>query len=83
MFDVNIGEYYKYIGLLLYMAMVKLDSTADYWRQNNFFSFPLLVQTMKQDRYTALSWNLHLSNPEEDVQNDKKRAQPTMTNFSD
>ncbi|XP_056108147.1 piggyBac transposable element-derived protein 4-like [Rhinichthys klamathensis goyatoka] len=72
--DVNIGEFYKYIGLLLYMAMVKLDSIADYWRQNHFFSLPLPVQIMPRDRYRALSWNLHLSDPEEDVQNDKKKG---------
>lgn len=37
--DVNIGEFYKYIGQLLYMAMVKLDSIADYWYGDRITSF--------------------------------------------
>lgn len=67
-------DFYKYIGLLLYMAMVKLDCIADYWRQNHFFSLPLPSQIMPRDRYRYISWNLHLSDPVEDVKNDKKKG---------
>jgi len=80
---VNIGEFYKNIGLLLNMAMVKLDITGEYWRQYHFFSLPLLVQIMPRDIYRALSWNLQLSDPKRMSRTTKKRAQPTMTNFSD
>nr|XP_055049625.1 piggyBac transposable element-derived protein 4-like [Misgurnus anguillicaudatus] len=33
--DVSVTEMYRYIGLLFYMAMVKLISIRDYWRQDD------------------------------------------------
>lgn len=74
--DVDVEDFYKYIGLLLYMAMVKFDHIADYWRQNHFFSLPLPSQIMPRDRYRTISWNLHLSDPDEDVHNDNKKGTP-------
>lgn len=58
----------------MYMAMVKLDHIADYWRQGNLFSLPLPTQIMSRDRYRVISWNLHLSDPDEDVRNDQKKG---------
>ncbi|XP_040004641.1 piggyBac transposable element-derived protein 4-like [Xiphias gladius] len=72
--DLDVGDFYKYIGLLLYMAMVKLDSIVDYWRQNHLFSLSLPSQIMPRDRYRTISWNLHLSDPDEDVHNDRKKG---------
>ncbi|KAK0136476.1 Zinc finger MYM-type protein 4 [Merluccius polli] len=68
--DVVVTEFYKYIGLLFYMVTMKLDDIRDYWRENCVFSvaFPATVMTM--DRYRTISWNLHLSDPDEDQEND-------------
>ncbi|XP_059384611.1 piggyBac transposable element-derived protein 4-like [Carassius carassius] len=72
--DVSISELYCYFGLLFYMAMVKLSSITDYWRQNNLFSVPFPATIMSRDRYRTISWNLHMSNPDADQDNDKKRG---------
>ncbi|XP_033953453.1 piggyBac transposable element-derived protein 4-like [Pseudochaenichthys georgianus] len=72
--DLTVDDFYKYMGLLLYMALLKLDTVLDYWRQDHFLSVPLPAQVMTRDRYRTISWNLHLSDPGEDVQNDSKKG---------
>ncbi|KAF4086475.1 hypothetical protein AMELA_G00106810 [Ameiurus melas] len=68
--DVTTEEFYRYIGLVLYMAAVKLDRVCDYWRQNSIFSFAYPATVMARDRYRTISWNVHLSNPDKDQESD-------------
>ncbi|XP_026158718.1 activating transcription factor 7-interacting protein 1 isoform X2 [Mastacembelus armatus] len=72
--DVSISELYRYIGLLFYMAMVKLRSIRDYWRRESLFSVPFPATVMSRDRYRTISWNLHMSHPDADKDNDGKRG---------
>ncbi|XP_067218724.1 piggyBac transposable element-derived protein 4-like [Chanodichthys erythropterus] len=72
--DVSIGEMYRYIGLVFYMAMVKMSSISDYWRQSSVFSVPFPATLMPRDRYRTISWNVHMSHPDEDKVNDRKRG---------
>ncbi|ROL44209.1 PiggyBac transposable element-derived protein 4 [Anabarilius grahami] len=72
--DVSIGEMYRYIGLVFYMAMVKMSSIRDYWQQSSVFSVPFPATLMPRDRYRTISWNVHMSHPDEDKVNDRKRG---------
>nr|XP_055042852.1 piggyBac transposable element-derived protein 4-like [Misgurnus anguillicaudatus] len=72
--DVSVTEMYRYIGLLFYMAMVKLISIRDYWRQDDVFSVPFPATVMSRERYRTISWNVHMSHPEDDKVNDRKRG---------
>ncbi|KAI5101011.1 hypothetical protein C0J45_8214, partial [Silurus meridionalis] len=72
--DVTVREMYRYIGLLFYMAMVKLPSIIDYWRQSSIFTVPFPATIMSRDRYRTISWNLHMSHPDADKENDRKRG---------
>nr|XP_023666075.1 piggyBac transposable element-derived protein 4-like [Paramormyrops kingsleyae] len=72
--DIGVAEFYKYIGLIFYMAMMKLGHVRDYWRRNNIFSVPFPSLVMSRDRYRTISWNVHLSDPDEDRQNDAKKG---------
>ncbi|CAM4713481.1 unnamed protein product [Leuciscus chuanchicus] len=72
--DVSISEMYRYIGLLFYMAMVKVSSISDYWRQSSVFSVPFPATVMSRDRYRIISWNVHMSHPDADMDNDRKRG---------
>ncbi|CAM4510701.1 unnamed protein product [Leuciscus chuanchicus] len=74
--DVSISEMYRYIGLLFYMAMVKVSSISDYWRQSSVFSVPFPATVMSRDRYRIISWNVHMSHPDADMDNDRKRGTP-------
>ncbi|XP_042601397.1 piggyBac transposable element-derived protein 4-like [Cyprinus carpio] len=72
--DVSVSEMYRYFGLIFYMGMVKLISIKDYWRQGSLFSVPFPATIMSRDRYRTISWNMHMSNPAEDKENDKKKG---------
>ncbi|XP_042609540.1 piggyBac transposable element-derived protein 4-like isoform X1 [Cyprinus carpio] len=72
--DVSVDELYRYIGLVFYMAAVKMSSIADYWRQDSLFSLPFPATVMPRDRYRIISWNVHMSHPDADKENDRKRG---------
>ncbi|XP_056092682.1 piggyBac transposable element-derived protein 4-like [Rhinichthys klamathensis goyatoka] len=74
--DVSISEMYRYIGLVFYMAMVKMSSIKDYWRQDSLFSLPFPATIMTRERYRTISWNVHMSHPDADKENDRKRGTP-------
>ncbi|XP_035246117.1 piggyBac transposable element-derived protein 3-like isoform X3 [Anguilla anguilla] len=57
--DIGIEEFYRYIGLIFYMAMVKLDQIRDYWWQSSIFSVPFPATVMTRDRYRTICWNVH------------------------
>nr|XP_023674853.1 piggyBac transposable element-derived protein 4-like isoform X1 [Paramormyrops kingsleyae] len=72
--DVGAAEFYRYIGLIFYMAMMKLDHITDYWRRDSIFSVLFPSQVMSRDRYRTISWNVHMSDPEEDREDDAKKG---------
>ncbi|XP_053370298.1 piggyBac transposable element-derived protein 4-like [Clarias gariepinus] len=74
--DVTVDEFYKYIGLVFYTALIKLNDIRDYWRQNNIFSIAFPGTVMTRDRYRTISWNVHMSDPEEDQENDSRKGTP-------
>ncbi|XP_007548905.1 piggyBac transposable element-derived protein 4-like [Poecilia formosa] len=73
---INTDELYKFLGLLIYMSLVQLPSVQDYWKQNHFLSVLTPAKVMSRDRFRTIMWNIHLSNPEEDVKNDEKKGTP-------
>lgn len=67
-------EMRQYVGMLLYMAVVKLPRRKDFWRRGNIFQVPFPATVMARDRFMAISDNLHMSDPEEDAVNDAKKG---------
>ncbi|XP_066497507.1 uncharacterized protein [Hoplias malabaricus] len=57
--DVDVAEFYKYIGLIIYMSMVNLKHISDFWRKSNIFSIHFPSTVMSRDRYRSISWNVH------------------------
>ncbi|KAL3991578.1 ATP-dependent RNA helicase DDX56/DBP9 [Sarotherodon galilaeus] len=72
----HLGKKYNFFGLLIYMSLVSLPSLRDYWRQNHILSVPLPSKVMTRDRFRSIFWNIHLSDPEEDLKNDAKKGTP-------
>jgi len=70
---INPAEMYKFIGLILYMGVLKLPEVRDYWKRKNIFSVNFPNTVMSRDRFRSISWNIHMSDPEEDVVNDRKK----------
>lgn len=74
--DIDMDDLYKCFGLLLYMSLVSLPSLQDYWKQNHILSIPFPGKVMSRDRFRSIMWNLQLSDPEEDAQNNQKKGTP-------
>ncbi|XP_041652018.1 piggyBac transposable element-derived protein 4-like [Cheilinus undulatus] len=72
--DVEVEELYKFLGLLTYTLLVSLPSITDYWKQNTITSVPFPATVMARDRFRALLWNIHPSDPEEAKKNDEKKG---------
>uniref|UniRef100_A0A8C6SX46 PiggyBac transposable element-derived protein domain-containing protein n=1 Tax=Neogobius melanostomus TaxID=47308 RepID=A0A8C6SX46_9GOBI len=70
------SELFKYMGLLFYFCTVRLPSIESYWRKDTVFSQYLPPRVMSRDRFRMISWNIHMSNPEEDVVNDQRKGTP-------
>uniref|UniRef100_A0A672IWT9 PiggyBac transposable element-derived protein domain-containing protein n=1 Tax=Salarias fasciatus TaxID=181472 RepID=A0A672IWT9_SALFA len=67
-------EFHHFLGLVFYFCLVKLKHIIDYWRRDTFFSIPFPPTVMTRDRYRTISWNIHMSDPDTDVENDRKRG---------
>ncbi|XP_067283810.1 piggyBac transposable element-derived protein 4-like [Pseudorasbora parva] len=74
--NFTVEEFFKYLGLTFFFALVRLTNIRDYWRTNTIFSQQFPHSVMARDRYQVISWNIHMSDPDEDVHNDRKRGTP-------
>ncbi|CAB1338355.1 unnamed protein product [Coregonus sp. 'balchen'] len=74
--DVDVEELHRFLGLLIYTSLVTLPSIQDYWKQSHILSVSLPAKVMPRDRFRSISWNIHLSDPEEDVINDQRKGTP-------
>uniref|UniRef100_A0A3B4T981 PiggyBac transposable element-derived protein domain-containing protein n=1 Tax=Seriola dumerili TaxID=41447 RepID=A0A3B4T981_SERDU len=72
--EINPDEMKKFVGMLLYMAVLKLPRISDFWRQQKIFHVPFPATVMSRDRFMAVLSNLHLSDPEQNEDNDKKKG---------
>lgn len=75
--NVEVHEFYKYIGLIFYMAVIKLDDIKDYWQQDDVFSIPFPATLMSWDRYRFITWNIKMSDPHKDQENNRRKGTPT------
>ncbi len=74
--DVSHQEFLKFIGLTMFCALVKLKNIKDYWKKDTIFSVQFPANVMSRDRYRVISWNIHMSDPDQDRENDKKKGTP-------
>lgn len=70
--DLTPEELKKYLGLLLYMSVCNFPKMSDLWRRNTIFHLAFPGTVMPRNRFTAITWNLHISDPEEDEANQEK-----------
>lgn len=72
--DVTEAEMYQYIGITLYMGILKLPKLKDFWRASSIFHVPYIQEVMPRDRFLTIAWNIHISDPGEDAFNDCKKG---------
>lgn len=74
--NIDLQTLEKFLGLLIYTSIVHLPCLKDYWRTNSIMSVPFPRMVMSWDRFLRTWWNIHLSDPEKDVEKDRLKGQP-------
>ncbi|XP_057182270.1 piggyBac transposable element-derived protein 4-like [Triplophysa rosa] len=72
--DISLKDFKSFLALIVYMGLVKCFNLTDYWKKSDIYSLPYPVQVMSCRRFLAISSALHLSDPEEDAENEKKKG---------
>jgi len=65
----NKEEMQKFLGINLFMGIVKIGQSKLYW--NKLINLSIIFQTMTRDRYLTLLRNIHVSEPQEESKEDK------------
>ncbi|XP_034090344.1 piggyBac transposable element-derived protein 4 [Gymnodraco acuticeps] len=69
-------KFLMYVGLMMFMALLKLPKVRDYWRKGSHLSVLFPASVMTRDRFMAISRAVHLSDPDHDLANDRKKDTP-------
>ena len=67
-------EMKKFIGMLLYMSVLRLPKMSDFWRKETIFHVSVPATIMPRDRFMAILSNIHMSDPAKDQVNDDKKG---------
>ncbi|XP_056090430.1 piggyBac transposable element-derived protein 4-like isoform X2 [Rhinichthys klamathensis goyatoka] len=67
-------ELYSYMALVIYMGLLGAKNIVDYWSGQEIYSLPFPKSVMSRSRFQAISWNLHLCDPEDDRENSRKKG---------
>uniref|UniRef100_A0A3B5AMD5 PiggyBac transposable element-derived protein 4-like n=1 Tax=Stegastes partitus TaxID=144197 RepID=A0A3B5AMD5_9TELE len=73
---LTVKEFYTFLAILLFSGLVSVRHRSDYWRKRWPYNFSFPGDQMSRDRLEAIIWSLHLSDPKDDEENDKKKGTP-------
>uniref|UniRef100_A0A672ZK29 PiggyBac transposable element-derived protein domain-containing protein n=1 Tax=Sphaeramia orbicularis TaxID=375764 RepID=A0A672ZK29_9TELE len=73
---LSVDTFYIFLSIILFSGLVHVPSRADFWRTKWPYNFPFPKSTMSRDRFEAIFWSLHLSDINEDEENERKRGTP-------
>ena len=71
---LTVSNFYVFMAIIIiFSGLVNVHHRADYWRRQWPYNFAFPSEKMTQDRFEAILWSLHLSNPREDEENERRR----------
>ncbi|KAF3850836.1 hypothetical protein F7725_012608 [Dissostichus mawsoni] len=70
---LTVRDFYIFLTIVIFTGLVHVPHRSDYWRKESPYDFPFPADKMSRERFEAILWSLHLSNPEEDEENERKR----------
>lgn len=83
---VTADEIWKFLGMVIYMGIVRLPTIADYWSTDPFFKNEIASKIMSRNRFQMILKFIHFSNNEANVDNDrlfkvKELSEKLIANF--
>ncbi|XP_031729806.1 M-phase phosphoprotein 8 isoform X2 [Anarrhichthys ocellatus] len=70
---LTVKDFYIFLSIIIFTGLVTVHNRSDYWRKKCPYNFQFPGDSMTRNRFESILWSLHLSDPEEDEENDKKR----------
>lgn len=67
-------EFYIFLAIIIFTGLVKVHHRRDYWCTMWPYSFQFPKSKMTRDCFEGIMWSLHLSDPAEDEENEKKKT---------
>ncbi|XP_068567600.1 piggyBac transposable element-derived protein 4-like [Cebidichthys violaceus] len=70
---LTMKDFYIFLSIIVFTGLVTVHHRSDYWRKKWPYNFQFPGDSMTRERFEAIFWSLHLSDPKEDEENDKKK----------
>ncbi len=69
---LTVQGFYVFLAVIIFTGLVTVHNRADYWKKTSPYNFLFPRNKTSHGRFEAILWSLHLSNPAEDEENEKK-----------
>uniref|UniRef100_W5LUR1 PiggyBac transposable element-derived protein domain-containing protein n=1 Tax=Astyanax mexicanus TaxID=7994 RepID=W5LUR1_ASTMX len=73
-FPLTVQEFYTYIGIVIFASLMQLKTLNDYWSEKAIYSLPFPRSVISKKRFLAITWNLHLCDPEKVEENKSRKG---------
>ncbi|XP_033855228.3 piggyBac transposable element-derived protein 4-like [Acipenser ruthenus] len=73
---LGVQEFYTFLAVVIFMGIVRMPTLQEYWTDENMYGSYFCKSVMSRNRFLPILWNLHMSDPDEDAENDRKKGQP-------
>uniref|UniRef100_A0A667ZB56 PiggyBac transposable element-derived protein domain-containing protein n=1 Tax=Myripristis murdjan TaxID=586833 RepID=A0A667ZB56_9TELE len=70
---LTVQGFYTFLAVIIFTGLVMVHNRADLWRKTFPYNFSFPGNKISRGRFEAILWSLHLSNPAEDEENEKKK----------
>ncbi|KAM6952872.1 piggyBac transposable element-derived protein 4-like [Lycodopsis pacificus] len=70
---LTVKDFYVFLSIIIFTGLVTVHKRSDCWRKSWPYNFQFPGDSMTRDRFNTIMQSLHLSNPEEDEENENKR----------
>ncbi|XP_034073284.1 piggyBac transposable element-derived protein 4-like [Gymnodraco acuticeps] len=70
--ELTVRDFYIFLAITILSALVHVAHRSDYWLKKGLYDFPFAAENMSQERFEAILWSLHMSDPEGDEENERK-----------
>ncbi|XP_033946331.1 squamous cell carcinoma antigen recognized by T-cells 3 isoform X1 [Pseudochaenichthys georgianus] len=70
---LTVRDFYIFLTVVIFTGLVHVPHRSDYWSKKSPYDFPFPADKMSRERFEAILWSLHMSNPEEDEENERKK----------